>query len=80
VFKRTTWGFVQVGHDVFTSATGGNGQKVEFDISVIVNESSENDVNGGIKVALVNLGGGKKESESNQNIHKINFEVFVTEK
>lgn len=62
------------------AGTGGNGQKVEFDISVIVNESSESDVNGGIKVALVNLGGGKKESESNQNVHKINFEVFVTEK
>jgi hypothetical protein len=60
--------------------TGENGQKVEFDVSVMVNESSENDLKGGIKVALVNLGGGRKELESNQNVHKIKFEVFITEK
>lgn len=61
-------------------ANGEQGQKVEFDISVMVNESSESDLKGGIKVALVNLGGGKKESESNQNIHRIRFDVFVKEK
>lgn len=47
---------------------------------MIVSESSENDINGGIKVALMNMGSGKKESELNQNVHKINFEVFITEK
>ena len=60
-------------------ANGENGQKVEFDISVMINESSESDLKGGIKVALVNLGGSKKESESNQNVHKIKFEVFIKE-
>jgi hypothetical protein len=60
--------------------TGESGQKVEFDVSVIITESSENDINGGIKVALVNLGGGFKESEKNQNTHKIKFEVFVSER
>jgi len=60
--------------------TGESGQKVEFDVSVIVNESSDSDIKGGIKVALVNFGGGVKESESNQNIQKIKFEVFITEK
>lgn len=53
--------------------TGESGQKVEFDVSVIVNESSDSTMNGGIKVALANLGGGIKESESNQNIQKIKF-------
>lgn len=60
--------------------TGESGQKVEFDVSLMVTEVAENDINGGIKVALVNLGGGRKESESNQNVHRIKFEVFVTEK
>jgi len=60
--------------------TGESGQKVEFDLSVIVNEQSESDIKGGIQVALVNLGSGIKETESNQNIHKIKFEVFVSEK
>ncbi len=63
---------------------GTSGQKVEFDVSVIINETSESDTKGGIKVALVNLGAGigagKKEIESNQNVHKIKFEVFVHEK
>ncbi|MGQ0828598.1 MAG: hypothetical protein ACT4ON_09405 [Bacteroidota bacterium] len=64
----------------FHSGTGENGQNVEFDVSLIINESSENNAKGGIKVALVNLAGEAKESESNQNIHKIKFQVFVSEK
>ncbi len=64
----------------FHERTGESGQKVEFDLSVIVNEQSESDIKGAIQVALVNLGGGFKETESNQNIHKIKFEVFVSEK
>jgi hypothetical protein len=60
--------------------TGESGQKVEFDVSVIVNESSDSDVKGGIKVAFVDLGGGVKESQSNQNIQKIKFEIFISEK
>jgi hypothetical protein len=60
--------------------TDENGQKVEFDISVIVNESSENNINGGLKIAALNLGGDKRQSESNQNLHKIKFEVFIKEK
>jgi hypothetical protein len=62
------------------AGTGENGQKVEFDVSVIVNESSESGLKGGIKVALANLGGNRKESESNQNVQKIKFEIFVTGK
>ncbi|MFM7023597.1 MAG: hypothetical protein ACKOXB_11535 [Flavobacteriales bacterium] len=60
--------------------TGESGQKVEFDISIVVNESTENNFKGGIKVALANLGAGKKESETNQNVHKIKFEVFILAK
>lgn len=60
--------------------TGESGQIIEFDISVAVNEASENSAGGGIKVALLNLGGQLKASESNQNTHKIKFEVFVSEK
>jgi hypothetical protein len=60
--------------------TGENGQQIEFDLSVIVNESTENNIKGGIKMALANLGGGHKESESNQNVHKIKFQVFIAAK
>ena len=60
--------------------TGENGQKIGFDVSITVKETSKNNVSGGIKVALVNLNGGRKASESNQNVHKIQFEVFVKEK
>lgn len=61
-------------------ANGESGQKVEFDISVMIAESSENNINGGLKVAVANLGRSKKEVESNQNTHKIKFEVFIKEK
>ena len=60
-------------------STGERGQKIEFDISVIVDKSSENNANGGIKVAIVNLGGEIKDTESSQNVHKIKFEIFVAE-
>lgn len=63
--------------------TGERGQKIEFDISVIVDKGSENDTKGGIKVAIANLGasfgGGQKDTESSQNVHKIKFEIFVKE-
>lgn len=62
------------------SATEQSGQKIEFDLSIVVKESSENDINGGIKLAIFNLGAGTKTSESNQNIHKLKFDVFVAEK
>lgn len=38
--------------------TGERGQKIEFDISVVVDKTSESDLSGGIKVAFANLGGG----------------------
>ena len=63
----------------FHGGTGESGQKVEFDLSVIVEEQSASDLKGGIHVALVNLGTGVKETELNQNIHKIKFEVFISE-
>lgn len=59
--------------------TGERGQKIEFDISVIVDKSSESDLKGGIKVAFANIGGGLSEAEKSQNVHKIKFEIFVTE-
>lgn len=62
----------------------GSGQKVEFDVSVMITASSENDIQGGIKVAFVNIGAKigaeTKEAETNQNIHKIKFDVFISEK
>ncbi len=59
--------------------TGQRGQKIEFDISVVIDRSSESDLNGGIKVAFANFGGGQKETENSQNVHKIKFEIFVKE-
>lgn len=59
--------------------TGERGQKIEFDISVIVDKSSESDLKGGIKVAFASIGGGLSEAEKSQNVHKIKFEIFVTE-
>lgn len=59
--------------------TGERGQKIEFDISVIVDKSTENDLKGGIKVAFANIGGEHKEAENTQNVHKLKFEIFITE-
>ena len=57
--------------------TGERGQKIEFDIAIVVDKSSETDAKGGIKVALVNLGGGIKDKETSQDTHKIKFEIFI---
>ena len=59
--------------------TGERGQKIEFDISVIVDKSTENDLKGGIKVAFANIGGEQKEAENTQNVHKLKFEIFIAE-
>ncbi|MCJ8209526.1 hypothetical protein MUY27_07385 [Mucilaginibacter sp. RS28] len=60
--------------------TKESGQRVEFDVSVVVNETSENSAKGGIKIAFANIGGGLKQSDSNQNIQKIKFDIFIAEK
>jgi hypothetical protein len=61
-----------------------DGQEVEFDISVIVKESSEENKKASILVALANLGAGKskenKHTDSSQNMHRLKFKVFITEK
>lgn len=61
-----------------------SGQEVEFDVSVVVDESSEKGKKSGIFVALANLGAGKsyenRHVESNQDTHRLKFKVFVTEK
>jgi len=57
--------------------TGERGQKIEFDISIVVDKSYESGAKGGIKVAFVDLGGGVKDSHASQDTHKIKFEIFV---
>lgn len=70
--------------ELFHSGTGVSGQNVEFDVSVMVNESQEKGKKAGIFVALANLGAEKssdsKTIEANQNTHRLKFKVFVTEK
>ena len=50
----------------------------------MVNESDEKGAKSGIFVALASIGAGKandtKQTEMSQNIHKIKFKVFVSEK
>lgn len=62
-----------------TTKTDEIGQKIEFDISVIVDKSSDSNANGAIKVAFASFGGGIKELEASQYTHKIKFDIFVTD-
>ena len=62
----------------------GSGQTVDFDVSVIVDESSKEGQKTGIFVVLANLGGGKStnkdHSETSKDSHNLKFKVFIAEK
>ena len=58
----------------------GEGQEVDFDVAVMVSQDSQGSVDGKIGVALASIGGDIKSTELNQNIHKIKFKIFITEK
>jgi len=63
-----------------THAQYGQGQEVEFDVSVTVAQDSQGNLGGKIGVALANISGDIKQVESNQNTHRMKFKIFITEK
>lgn len=62
-----------------THSQYGQGQEVDFDVSVTASQDTEGDLNGKIGVAIVNISSDVKLTESNQNTHRIKFKVFITE-
>lgn len=59
--------------------TGESGQRVEFDVTVVANESTGSGVKGGINVVGLGIGGTTTESDSNEHTQKIKFQVFISE-
>lgn len=66
-------GYVMVGGD----DTSGL-EFVEFDIAVTYSDTSSSEVAGGLKIQVLSLGGGTKESFENQSINRIRFKVPVS--
>ena len=57
----------------------GSGQDVEFDLSVMVSQDSKENIDGKIGVALASITGDIEQKESNQNLHRMKFRVFIAE-
>ena len=57
----------------------GSGQEVDFDVSVTVSQDSQGSLDGKIGVALASIAGDIKQTESNENMHRIKFKIFITE-
>lgn len=62
-----------------------DGELVEFEISVVVDETKEGIKKAGVGIKVVNmltgdLSGEDKRKEQNQHTNKLKFRVFVTEK
>lgn len=70
----------------FTSHLSGvSGEVVEFDVSVVVDETKEGSKKAGAGIKVINLFTGDisaedKKKEQNQNVNKLKFKVFVKEK
>lgn len=60
------------------------GTYVDFDVAIVVNESKEEGKKSGIAVAVANVFGGKskhsKEIQSNENVNRLKFKIFVSSK
>jgi len=64
--------------------TGIDGIYADFDISIIVNESSTGEVGGKVSASFLNVvsvGIGSKIDQANlqQNTHRLTFKVFISE-
>ncbi|MFA5413774.1 MAG: hypothetical protein WC348_04545 [Patescibacteria group bacterium] len=64
--------------------SGVDGNYVDFDVSVIVNESSGGEVGGGASVSLLNvvstnIGSKINQITSHQNTHRLVFKVYISE-
>lgn len=57
----------------------GSGQEVEFDVQLNVSRDSKDEINGKIGIALASISSDIKQSEVNQNTHRMKFKVFITE-
>lgn len=61
------------------------GEFVEFELSVMVDETKEDSRKAGIGIKVANLFSGEvsgedRQKEQNQNINKLKFKVFVADK
>lgn len=64
--------------------TGNEGVNVNFDVSVIVNNSKQNNIEGGVKTPFlqvidINFSADKNNTSQHTNSHRLQFKVFVTE-
>lgn len=67
------------------NSDGTDGNNVDFDVSVIVEDKSSGKVGGKARTNLLNVVSAGVESNldqstSNQNVHRLKFQVWVSEK
>ena len=60
-----------------SESPGGSHSDIEFDIAVVVTESSKAGVGGSISVFGVGVGGGKQKDAVSSTTHRIKFSVPV---
>ncbi|MFA5714128.1 MAG: hypothetical protein WC998_00100 [Candidatus Paceibacterota bacterium] len=65
--------------------SGIDGNFVDFDVSVVVNESSGSEVGGKVgasflKVVSASVDSKIDQTSSHQNIHRLTFKVYISEK
>lgn len=51
--------------------------KIDFDIAVTASNQGETGLNAGINVLSLNFGGKKTETDSNETVSRIKFEVVI---
>jgi hypothetical protein len=56
---------------------GGMGQEIEFDVAVVVSETSEGKIGAGINVWGVGIGGHSTTGEESSTTSRIKFSVLV---
>jgi len=61
----------------YWSDDGVEGRDIEFDVAVVVNESTEGKVNAGINVWGVGVGGQKSKEMENSTSSRIKFSILV---
>lgn len=65
--------------------SGIEGTYVDFDISIVINESSSGEAGGKIDVAFLNVVSAGVDSKidqnsAHQNTHRLTFKIFISEK
>lgn len=60
---------------MMTSSTRDSHSFISFDVAVTVNEEKNKSKSGGIKIAMVDIGGGTESIKSQESISRIKFSV-----